>query len=151
MPGVVRVLLVAGPAREGAQQGGDSSGQITGAGGEAFGEVDIGLPHGGDDPADGADAAFGAARGEPSCCAGRPRAAAAATAEASSCHRDCGDRGSDQSLGLLADRVGGHAYVTASSDSTRRLSSLSAVSMITFSALRLNIPSMPIARSTDSV
>ena len=36
-------------------------------------------------------------------------------------------------------------------DSTRFLSSVSAVSMIIFSALRLNMPSMPIARSTASV
>jgi hypothetical protein len=42
-------------------------------------------------------------------------------------------------------------YFPAPEDSTRRLSSFSAVSMIIFSALRLNIPSMPIARSTESV
>ena len=62
--------------------------------------------------------------------------------------REGGDGRRDQALGLVPHRVAGHA---GASVSTRFLSAVSAVSMIAFSALRLNMPSIAIASSTESV
>jgi hypothetical protein len=53
---------------------------------------------------------------------------------------------------LVPDPVASHgATLPPLSVSTRFLSSFNAVSMMIFSALRLNMPSMPIASSTSSV
>src|SRR5262249_11050192 len=102
----------------------------------------------GDDPAERADAALRAAGGEARGVARRSPAGPGDAAQAAGGQGDGGDGGGDQTLGLVAHRVAGHA---AASGSTRFFSAVNAGSMIAFSGLRLNMPSIAIASSTESV
>src|SRR5690606_6115985 len=148
------VLTVALTAAERAQEARDSGRQVTGPGGEPFREIRAGVAHRRDRPAHRADAALGASGGE----AGVLRLLIPARSAGGTCsakpaggERHRGQCSGDESLRLVPDRVAGHRLLPDSRASTRRLSSFNAVSMMTFSALRLNMPSIPIASSTERV
>jgi len=144
-------VLGSAAARQGAQQLRDAGGEVARATGEALGEIRVGVAHRGDDTTHRAHTALTAAGGEARTSPTDP-SEPTGSCEATGRHGHGRDGGGHEALGLITYGVGWHAsYFPAPIDSTRRLSSLSAVSMIIFSALRLNMPSMPIARSTASV